>query len=127
MRSNVFCHLLCVFSRIQKFCGFFRSMGKVRKSYTAEEKLEVVAWADEIEDETGERRGAEKAAKIFGLEGRQVRRWVQEKAQLKTMKRDKRAKRGSKAHHPAMEDRLEKWVLQRRAKGEQVFFNMNCL
>src|SRR2546421_9952949 len=84
---------------------------KQRTSYSLEEKLTVVRYAQE--------NGRNVAAKHFNLDGPMIGRWI--KQSNKWEKENKKKKHvgtpGRKAHYPEAEDILYKWIIEQRKKG----------
>ena len=84
-------------------------MGQVRISFTAKEKLRVVAYA--------EAHGNRAAGREFSVNESNVRLWRNQKDRLKQMPKTKMANRGSAVHYPEIEADLLKWVTDRRLQG----------
>ena len=84
-------------------------MGKVRQSYTAKEKLKVIAYA--------EAHGNRAAGREFTVDESNVRAWRKQKDRLQKLPKTKMADRGSSAHFPAIEKELLPWVNDRRQQG----------
>lgn len=81
-------------------------IAKSRKSYTANQKLIVVEFA--------ELHGNRHAGREFGVGEKSVRDWRRCKAQLQGMAKQKRANRGRKCLWPKVEDALSEWVAEQR-------------
>lgn len=84
-------------------------MGKIRQSYTAREKLEVMAYA--------KAHGNLAAGREYTIEESNIRQWRKQKERLQNMPRTKMANRGSAAHWPELERKLLVWVTNRRLWG----------
>ena len=82
-----------------------------RTSYTIDEKLTVVNYAQE--------NGRNVAAKHFGLDAPMIGRWIKQSSKWdKENKRKKRAGNpGRKAFYPEAEDLLYNWIIEQRKKG----------
>jgi transposase-like protein len=78
-----------------------------RKSYTAAFKLEAVTYAKE--------NGNRATGHQFSINEKMVRNWRKQEDELRLTKQSKRANRGQKARWPALEDKIETWVLEQRA------------
>jgi transposase-like protein len=78
-----------------------------RKSYTAAFKLEAVADAKE--------NGNRSTGRHFSINEKMVHNWYKQEDELRLTKKSKRANRGQKARWPALEDKIETWVLEQRA------------
>ena len=82
-----------------------------RRSYTIGFKLEVVTYAEE-------NGGNMAAQRKYGISEKVVRGWRKQKDILGQMKKTKKALRsGNKPRWPELEDRLESFVLEKRAEG----------
>jgi hypothetical protein len=88
-------------------------MPKNRKSYTSVEKLEIVGYA--------ERNNNRSAARLYGVDEKQVRNWRKEKTILQAMKPTKRARRLGKERWPELELDLKKWIMEEREQKKRVF------
>jgi len=86
--------------------------GPPRKSYTAEHKLEVVAYAKE--------HGNRAAGRQYGVGETSVREWKKAEEELKMLQPRKRARRGQSAKWPILEDNLASWVHAQRDAGRAV-------
>ena len=84
-------------------------MGRIRKSYTAKEKLAVIKFA--------EAHGNRAAGREFGVGEASVRDWRRMKDRLAKLPKTKQADRGSKAHFQQVEEQLLEWVTDRRRQG----------
>ncbi len=84
-------------------------MGPVHKSYTAKEKLTVIAYA--------EVHGNRAAQREFNINEKNVRRWRNEKEDLLRQKKTRRANRGKQAAYPKLEESLLQFVTERRSQG----------
>jgi len=84
-------------------------MGRVRQSYTAKEKLDVVKYA--------ETHGNRAAGREFNVGESSVREWRKNKSSLLKLPRSKQAQLGSSAHYPDVEKQLLAWVEKRRDSG----------
>ena len=84
-------------------------MGRIRKAYTAKEKLTIIKYAEE--------HGNRCAGRQFDVSEASVREWRCKKSQLETMPKKKMADRGSKPHYPQIEETLLSWVRDRRLQG----------
>ena len=81
-------------------------MGRIRKAYTAKEKLTIIKYTEE--------HGNRCAGRQFNVSEASVREWRRKKSQLETMPKKKMADRGSKTHYPQIEETLLSWVRDRR-------------
>lgn len=84
-------------------------MGKIRQSYTAREKLKVIAYA--------EAHGNRAAGREYTIGESNIRQWRKQKERLQNMPRTKMANRGSAAHWPELEREVLVWVTDRRLRG----------
>jgi transposase-like protein len=75
-----------------------------RKSYTAAFKLEAVTYAKE--------NGNRATDHQFSINEKMVRHWRKQEDELRLTKQSKRANRCQKARWPALEDKIETWVLR---------------
>ena len=80
-----------------------------RKSYTASEKLKVIAYAEEHSNAAAE--------KEFGIRESNIRSWRKDKIKLQEMPKSKKVAKGRPASHPALEQKVVLWVRERRAAG----------
>ena len=77
-------------------------MGKIRASYTAKFKLEVVRFAQE--------NGNRAAGKKFDVNEVNVRRWIEAKDALEKTSKNRQSFRGKKAKYPELETELMGYV-----------------
>ncbi|XP_037095214.1 DNA (cytosine-5)-methyltransferase 3C-like isoform X2 [Syngnathus acus] len=87
-------------------------MAPNRKSYSAEFKLQVVNYADQL--------GNRPAGRMFGVSEKGVRMWRKAKVALTAMKKTKKANRGLKARWPQLEEQVHRWALEQRAGGRDL-------
>lgn len=80
-----------------------------RKSYTAEYKLKIVAFAEENSNRKAERE--------FGISEKIIRDWRKAKDSLQLTKKQKKANRGHKPRWPKLEQEVCEWVLSQRTNG----------
>ena len=81
-----------------------------RTSYSIEEKLIVVKYAQE--------NGRNAAARHFSLNAPMIGRWIkQSDEQEKENKKKKHVGSGRKAFYPKAEDKLYNWIIEQRKKG----------
>lgn len=87
---------------------------KLRKSYTAAFKLKVVNFSKET--------SKLKAAKNFGVDRRRVQEWCQQQDDLKLQQKSSKCLpgRGRKVAYPDIEEKLLKWMKERREAGGRV-------
>ena len=78
-----------------------------RRSYTAGYKTEVLKYAEE--------HGNRAAGRHYNISEKLCRDWRKQKGKLQSMKKTKKADRGSKPWWAQLEDLLEDWVLTQRA------------
>uniref|UniRef100_K7GDI2 HTH CENPB-type domain-containing protein n=1 Tax=Pelodiscus sinensis TaxID=13735 RepID=K7GDI2_PELSI len=83
-----------------------------RKSYTANFKLCVVAFAKD--------NGNRAAGRKYSVNEKSVREWRKEEAELEKLHPRKRARRGQKAKWPKLEGNLLRWVLTQRESNHSV-------
>jgi hypothetical protein len=69
--------------------------------------LEAVAYVKE--------NGNRATGQNFSINEKMVRNWRKQEDELRLTKKSKRANRGQKARWPALEDKIETWVLEPRA------------
>jgi transposase-like protein len=86
----------------------FSSKMPLRKIYTAAFKLEAVAYA--------KKNGNRATGRHFSINEKMTRNWRKQEDELRLTKKSKRANRGQKARWPALEDKIETWVLERYEK-----------
>ena len=84
-------------------------MGKQRTAYTTKEKLAAIKFA--------ETHGNRAAQREYGINESNIREWCKKKNRLAKLPKSKMADRGSKAHHPALEEELMVFVSDRRRGG----------
>ena len=84
-------------------------MGKIRQSFTAREKLKVIAYA--------EAHGNRAAGREYSINEANIRQWRKQKERLQKLPSTKMAERGSSAHFPELEADILKWVTDRRLQG----------
>ena len=84
-------------------------MGKQRTAYTTKEKLAAIKFA--------EAHGNRAAQREFGINESNIREWRKKKDRLAKLPKSKMADRGSKAHHPELEEELMAYVTDRRRRG----------
>ena len=89
-------------------------MGKIRKSYTAERKLEIINLAEKV--------GNREAGSIKDINKSVVRSWRRSKEVFKTMNRKRRALRTGIPLWPQLEVKVKKWVLNERENGRRVTY-----
>ena len=77
-------------------------MGKQRTAYTTKEKLAAIKFA--------EAHGNRAAQREFGINKSNIRDWRKKKDRLEKLPKSKMADRGSKAHHPALEEELMSFI-----------------
>ena len=81
-----------------------------RTSYSIEEKLIVVNYAQE--------NGRNAAARHFNLNAPMVGRWIRQSSEWeKENKKKKHVGSGRKAFYPEAEDKLYNWIIEQRKKG----------
>ena len=80
-----------------------------RKSYTAERKLEIVAYAKE--------HGNRAASRQYAVGESSVREWRIAKDKLKNLEPRQRARRGKTAKWPILENNLAIWIRAQRDNG----------
>jgi hypothetical protein len=80
-----------------------------RNSYTSAQKLEIVHMAEII--------GNRKAARKYGTDESNVRKWRAAKEMLIDIDRDRGLKRKSNLHWPELDRALKKWVQQKMDEG----------
>lgn len=83
-----------------------------RKSYTADFKLTVIAYASE--------RSNRASAHEFSVDEKSAREWRKEKNVLENMNPRKRARRGPKARWPHLENDLKEWIIVQRENNRAV-------
>ena len=81
-------------------------MGQVRQSFTAKEKLRVIAYA--------EAHGSRSAGREFTIDESNVRSWRKQKDRIQKMPKSKMANRGKSAIWPVIEKELMPWVNDHR-------------
>jgi len=81
---------------------------RTRKSYTAETKLKILAFA--------EIHGYRAAGREFDCDDKSIREWRNDKEVLKVLPKNKRARRGRSALWPEIEDHLKTWIIEKRSK-----------
>jgi transposase-like protein len=81
---------------------------RTRKSYTAETKLKILAFA--------EIHGYRAAGREFDCDDKSIREWRNDKEVLKVLPKNKRARRGRSAVWPEIEDYLKAWIIEKRSK-----------
>ena len=79
-----------------------------RKSYDAEFKLKVVAFAKENGNRAAERK--------FNVSEKIVRDWRKKEDELRSTKKTKKANRSGKASWPVLEENLRKWTTVKSKK-----------
>ena len=79
-----------------------------RKSYDAEFKLNVVAFAKENGNRAAERK--------FNVSEKIVRDWRKKEDELRSTKKTKKANRSGKASWPVLEENLRKWTTVKSKK-----------
>ena len=84
-------------------------MGKQRTAYTTKEKLTANKFA--------EAHGNKATQREYGINKSNIREWRKKKDLLTKLPKSKMADRGSKAHHPALEEELMVFVSDRRRRG----------
>ena len=84
-------------------------MGRIRNAFTAGEKLRAVAYA--------EAQGNRAAGREFTISEANIRQWRKQKDRLQKLPKQKKAERGSTAHHPELETQLLAWTLDVRQQG----------
>jgi len=94
-------------------------MDKVRQSFTAKEKLRVIAYA--------EAHGNRAAGREFTIDESNVRSWRKQKDRIQKMPKSKMANRGKSALWPAIEKELMPWVNDRRQQGLSISSTELCL
>lgn len=78
-------------------------MGKTRRSFTSERKLEIVSYA--------EQHGNRAAEREFSVSEKNVRDWRKAKSVLSVMPKKKRARRGGTAKWPELERAVKQYVI----------------
>lgn len=91
-------------------------MGRVRASYSAKFKLQVVNFAQE--------HGNREAGRKFDVDERNVRRWMQSKDALKNTSQNRQSFRGKKAKYPDLEMQLLDYVRTARKDGFSISTEM---
>ena len=86
--------------------------GPPQKSYTAEHKLEVIAYAKE--------HGNRAAGRQYGVGEASVHDWKKAEEELKMLQPQKRARCGQSVKWPILEDNLASWVRAQRDAGRAV-------
>lgn len=81
---------------------------RTRKSYTAETKLKILAFA--------EIHGFRAAGREFGCDDKSIRQWSNNKDVLEVLPKNKRARRGRSAIWPEIEDSVKAWIIEKRSK-----------
>ena len=84
------------------------------KSYSKENKIEVVQWYHE----NGQ--NVSRTADHLSIGRKQVRNWIKDEGSILQMKGRSKAKRYRKEKHPLMEKKLHEEFLENRAKGNSV-------
>ena len=79
-------------------------MGKQRTAYTTKEKLAAIKFA--------KAHGNRAAQQEFGINESNIRDWCKKKDRLEKLLKSKMANRGSKVHHPALEEELMSFVTE---------------
>lgn len=91
--------------------------GSRRQSFTAKEKLKIIAAAEEI--------GNRAAARRHDVDESCIRDWRKKKASLESAHKEKRAFRGPKTGaYPLLETQLVKFIEERRSRGHAVSTEM---
>jgi hypothetical protein len=85
---------------------------KTRKSYPNHRKLEAVSYAEKY--------GNAAAAKEFGTDESNIRRWKKQKPVIKAMNPKKRCRRSRKEFWPELESQLKTWIISRRNENRRV-------
>lgn len=85
---------------------------KTRKSYPNYQKLEAVNYAEKY--------GNAAAAKEFGTDESNIRRWRKQKSVIKAMNPKKRCRRFRKEFWPELESQLKTWIISRRSENRRV-------
>lgn len=80
-----------------------------RSSYTANFKLQVVAFAEKSNNSV--------AARHFSINEKQVREWRKNRSALSEMPKSKKAARGQRPRFHALEERLAAWITDKRVNG----------
>lgn len=84
-----------------------------RKSYTVEEKLQIIAFAEENRNRL--------AARQFGVNESTVRCFRKQKDMLLKMRPDKKTNRRGSPHWPKIEDELKQYVIEAsKASGSKI-------
>ncbi|XP_069106879.1 MYND-type zinc finger-containing chromatin reader ZMYND8-like isoform X2 [Argopecten irradians] len=81
-------------------------------SWTAEEKLKMVDFAEKF--------GNRAAGRRFNVGEGNIRNWRKQESELMAMPPGKRSNRGKQAAHPKMEEELFVWIRDRKAEGIDV-------
>ena len=93
-----------------------------RKSHNTAFKLRAIAFANEINPETGVQNDTGAAARHFNVSDGMIRKWRREQEILKTMNGTKRRRRPRIPKFPELEQRLRRWILDERGKKRKVSF-----
>ncbi|CAJ0603671.1 unnamed protein product [Cylicocyclus nassatus] len=91
-----------------------------RRSYTASFKTKVVAYSEEVNTHTGRKNGNRNAAKLYGVNESQVRKWKANIDALRATDGCKGALRSAQPKWPDLEESLRKWVIEQRKKKRKV-------
>ncbi|XP_029974633.1 uncharacterized protein LOC115408167 [Salarias fasciatus] len=83
-----------------------------RQAYEAEFKLKAISHAVQ--------HGNRAAAREFNIHESMVRKWRKQEGDLRRVKKTKKSFRGNKARWPQLEDKMEQWVVEQRAKSRSV-------
>src|SRR2546427_294136 len=87
-------------------------MGKTRRSFTAERKLEIIAYAEQYGNRAAERE--------FKVSEKNVRDWRRVKSILSVMPKKKRAQRSGTTKWPELERCVKQYVMEKREKKLKV-------
>lgn len=105
-------YVICIYSRMM--------LPKFRRvSYTAKQKLCILRSANE--------HGMRAAARLYGVDESNVRRWRKQKDELITCERTRKNFRGRRCFYPELEKYLATFVQELRANGKPVTRGMIML
>ena len=84
-------------------------MGRVRRAFTAKEKLAAVSYADA--------HGNRAAGREFTIDESCIRQWRRQRSRLEKMPSTKKADRGTSEKFPQVEQQVYDWVSERHLQG----------
>ncbi|GIY69360.1 HTH CENPB-type domain-containing protein [Caerostris darwini] len=87
-------------------------MSGKRNSYTADFKLQVIAFAEKHNNIV--------AARHFSVNEKQVREWRKKRLELEVIPKSKKASRGHRPMFHALEEKLAAWIQESRMNGFMV-------